>query len=286
MLAVLLGLTVAACGGGGGERNFAQCGNGLLDSGERCDDGNRNDGDACTAVCQPARCGDGAIEAGIEQCDGLNLGRTTCESLGYAAGPGNRTLPGCSASCLFDLSLCGAALPTPTATAPPTATPTMTPTPTVPVSNCGDGLLELGESCTSCPADCQPAPCTPGGVTVTFNVGLTSSGAPSQVQVALAYRSSVVSLPGTGSDVSVRRRVRFAPPPPNPFVVNDLDYAVTIASTVASGLPTAPAPFATAQFDVCSGASDPTVEDLSCVVQSCTGSSGPLGDCRCEVSLP
>lgn len=47
------------------------CGDGLLDPGEECDDGNGIDTDACTNHCRLARCGDGLIEQG-EECDDGN----------------------------------------------------------------------------------------------------------------------------------------------------------------------------------------------------------------------
>jgi cysteine-rich repeat protein len=37
------------------------CGNGLLDLGEECDDGNTDPTDACTNTCQIAHCGDGIV---------------------------------------------------------------------------------------------------------------------------------------------------------------------------------------------------------------------------------
>ena len=37
----------------------AVCGDGAVDADEICDDGNNEQLDACTGVCQPARCGDG-----------------------------------------------------------------------------------------------------------------------------------------------------------------------------------------------------------------------------------
>jgi cysteine-rich repeat protein len=46
------------------------CGNGVVDPGEACDDGNDVDEDACTAACQPAECGDGVLQAVVgEACD-------------------------------------------------------------------------------------------------------------------------------------------------------------------------------------------------------------------------
>jgi len=46
----------------------AHCGDGVTDSGESCDDGNRNDDDACRNDCSPPSCGDGLLDPG-EECD-------------------------------------------------------------------------------------------------------------------------------------------------------------------------------------------------------------------------
>lgn len=48
------------------------CGDGSLDPGELCDDGNRDDTDACRLTCGPATCGDGVVQAGVEECDDGN----------------------------------------------------------------------------------------------------------------------------------------------------------------------------------------------------------------------
>jgi cysteine-rich repeat protein len=50
----------------------AYCGNGQLEAGEACDDGNQVDNDACTNVCKLASCGDGIIYGTYEQCDDGN----------------------------------------------------------------------------------------------------------------------------------------------------------------------------------------------------------------------
>ena len=55
------------------------CGNGVLDIGEECDDGNGRDGDDCldgaSGLCIPASCGDGYLNFGTECCDpGLQPG--------------------------------------------------------------------------------------------------------------------------------------------------------------------------------------------------------------------
>ena len=48
------------------------CGNGKINKGETCDDGNSKDGDGCTAKCQKNVCGDGVVHIGTEQCDDGN----------------------------------------------------------------------------------------------------------------------------------------------------------------------------------------------------------------------
>jgi cysteine-rich repeat protein len=58
------------------------CGDGVLNPGEQCDDGNNQNGDACQANCilPPPSCGDGILNLG-EQCDdGNNVGGDGCES--------------------------------------------------------------------------------------------------------------------------------------------------------------------------------------------------------------
>ena len=57
------------------------CGDGIRDDGETCDDGNENNGDDCTVLCQPPTCDDGiqsgdetAIDCGGPDCDGCIVG--------------------------------------------------------------------------------------------------------------------------------------------------------------------------------------------------------------------
>ena len=48
-----------------------ECGNGVIDFGEQCDDGNRIEDDGCDARCR-RECGNGIIE-GAEECDDGNI---------------------------------------------------------------------------------------------------------------------------------------------------------------------------------------------------------------------
>jgi cysteine-rich repeat protein len=83
----------------------AVCGNGVVEAGEQCDDGNTINTDACTNVCRSATCGDGFVYlAGGETCDDGNTANgdgcsATCKIEGpYAVGG---TIQGLSAAGLI-----------------------------------------------------------------------------------------------------------------------------------------------------------------------------------------
>jgi cysteine-rich repeat protein len=100
------------------------CGDGALDNGEECDDGNDIATDACLGDCIAARCGDSIVRDGVEACDdGLNDGsyggcQPGCEQLASYCGDGTMQIeeqcePGsvlagtsfvCSAACVYDFS--------------------------------------------------------------------------------------------------------------------------------------------------------------------------------------
>jgi cysteine-rich repeat protein len=66
-------LQVACPSTGGDGDNQGLCGNGLVNPGEECDDGNRLDHDGCSATCQvEGFCGNGDVEPG-EECDDSNF---------------------------------------------------------------------------------------------------------------------------------------------------------------------------------------------------------------------
>lgn len=64
------GACVASEGGAGCAS--VNCGDGIQQPGEACDDGDQDSDNACTALCKPARCGDGFVLRGIEECDDGN----------------------------------------------------------------------------------------------------------------------------------------------------------------------------------------------------------------------
>jgi cysteine-rich repeat protein len=76
------------------DAEISDCGNGVVEPGEECDDGNRLNGDGCSLTCEwEGSCGNGLQEP-PEECDGTD-GLPTCVQLGYLDGTST-----CSASCL------------------------------------------------------------------------------------------------------------------------------------------------------------------------------------------
>jgi cysteine-rich repeat protein len=129
--AAFLALSLSACGSSEPAASSPICGNGVVEAGEACDDGNASSTDGCLATCVVASCGDGFVRAGVEACDDGNaLAGDGCSpacavETGFAcagepsvcqAGCGNgaradpeecddgdnRNLDGCDAACRFE----------------------------------------------------------------------------------------------------------------------------------------------------------------------------------------
>jgi cysteine-rich repeat protein len=79
------------------------CGDGIPECGEGCDDGNTTNTDGCPdgagGTCEPASCGDGFVQAGVEGCDdGDGLNNDSCPD-----GPGGTCQPAeCGDNHLWD----------------------------------------------------------------------------------------------------------------------------------------------------------------------------------------
>ncbi len=94
-----------------------QCGDGAIESPEICDDGNTDNGDGCSSLCEieddwecvgepsvcTPLCGNGNIDSG-EECDGVNLNNEDCESVKGVSG-WTGTLA-CNSQCFWDTTLC------------------------------------------------------------------------------------------------------------------------------------------------------------------------------------
>jgi len=80
--------------------NPVGCGNGALDAGEQCDDGNTASGDGCDANCTTTSCGNGVVTAGEPCDDGNDVNADCCSNTCQSASPGS--------SCDLDGNLCTA----------------------------------------------------------------------------------------------------------------------------------------------------------------------------------
>lgn len=103
-----------------------QCGNGIVQRGEGCDDGNRASGDGCDADCKPEfECGDSVVDTKFgEQCDPPREG-PVCSMADYASNPMSC---GCGSTCQYKV--------------------------------CGNGIVQEGEQCdppngVTCGDDCK-----------------------------------------------------------------------------------------------------------------------------------
>ncbi len=175
----------------------------------------------------------------------------------------------------------------PTATETPTFTPTrtFTATATPGAATCGNRVIEPGETCGGCAADCVVGPCSsPGAPTSAFRVDLVppTGFQPTTATVLLGYNSTKMSIPGTGTATSVRQRVVAAAPIPQAFTPNDLEYAVQVLISRNTPL----GQLFTATFDHCGGVAAPTLADLACTVLSCAEGGGSVAGCTCVVSTP
>ncbi|MDC0676097.1 DUF4215 domain-containing protein [Nannocystis radixulma] len=74
----------------------AACGDGFVQADvEECDDANASDTDACVSGCKAAKCGDGFVQAGSEECDDGNASNNdACNNLCKAPMCGNGIVDG------------------------------------------------------------------------------------------------------------------------------------------------------------------------------------------------
>jgi hypothetical protein len=147
---------------------------------------------------------------------------------------------------------------------------------------CGNKLIDAGETCAQCAADCTVQPCRPAQQRAVFSVEFAPPPAPdvSTAVLRIGYRSDRLSLPGTGTEKSVQSRIKS--PDHDVMAFNDLDYALRIVASRSKALPAGQ--LVEIEFDRCVGAPAPTVADLSCEVEACAASTGPESGCQCTIS--
>jgi hypothetical protein len=151
-------------------------------------------------------------------------------------------------------------------------------------ATCGNGLIEQGETCETCPQDCEILACTAGLETVTYDINFDApfGEVPTSVTVLVANRSDVLMIPGSGIGATVVQRIGSRPSGSS-LIANDLDYGVRVVLTRAAGF--ANGRVFTIRFDVCQGETA-TDEDVACSVEGCSGSFGLIEGCSCSVAIP
>jgi cysteine-rich repeat protein len=135
----------------------ANCGDGLVQSDEGCDDGNVEDGDDCPSNCEVARCGDGFVLEGVETCDDANADDSddcpsNCETARCGDGFPRQGIEECDDGNQTTTDAC---------------------LPACAAARCGDNVIWEGhETCEdsnqsnsdACPTSCQTARCGDGFV--------------------------------------------------------------------------------------------------------------------------
>ena len=123
---------------------LAACGNGQLDPGEACDDGNTSGGDCCTATCERVTAGTACASDGnpctLDQCDGVNA---ACQHPAGNAG----------ALCRAQAGVCDVAE---TCTGTSTTCPLDAFVPTTIECRSAAGPCDVAEACSGTSAACPP----------------------------------------------------------------------------------------------------------------------------------
>jgi len=146
----------------------ASCGNGVVDFGEECDDGNAVDTDACRSNCVAATCRDGVVWEGVEECDDGNA----------------EPLDGCDNECR--LPVCGDGIVNGS-------------------EQCDDGNDVPDDGCTECAFD--PVPCGAGGIRALVTLSVPGGQPLGGGTMDVRYPDGV-ELPGSGRTPELRTRVR------------------------------------------------------------------------------
>jgi len=134
------------------------CGNGIVEPGEDCDDGNGIDGDTCTNACTAPECGDGIVQPGEGCDDGNAIDDDACTNACALASCGDGRLQdgeGCDDGNADDTDDCLS---------------------TCVVASCGDGIVWAGqEECDDANASNDDA-CLPSCVAASCGDGIVWQG--------------------------------------------------------------------------------------------------------------
>jgi cysteine-rich repeat protein len=151
------------------------CGDGIVDPGEECDDGNTDDCDGCSNHCTLVTgCGDGVV-CGAEQCDDGNI--TSCD--------------GCSSTCTIEQGFrCGDGIIDPA---------------------CGEQCDPPGPGTPECNYQCQLGPAAPLG-TRRFSFGGSSYSSALGTSVPIAALEGAFDLVGGSPDTNGVAQVTVSGP--------------------------------------------------------------------------
>ena len=133
------------------------CGNEIVEAGEACDDGNTDATDACVA-CAAAICGDGAVREGAEQCDDGNADDsdacpTTCETATCGDGFVQAGVDACDDGNTASNDGCAGCV----------------------IERCGDGITQAGPVVTAIDFEWLVSSCT-ASRTIDFEIGNAVTG--------------------------------------------------------------------------------------------------------------
>lgn len=234
----------------------ADCGNGVTDGGEECDDGlhcvsgdagtlgdpcttndecssetatgscERRSGDGCQENCKLPACGDGFVDNQPGTC-----AADTCE------GPN----PFAGMSCEDDGDCSG--------------------------ETCDDGNTTEGAD-EGCPGNCRIETCVPSGNTLTVDINMDTTPNDlivTSLELFVRYPEGRVRIPGSTNEASVRERVESVFPS---VTLNDRDYGLVMVLLDPSLFGAEEGNVATIEFDICSDAPAATPTAFSCAVNA------------------
>ncbi len=185
-----------------------KCGDAVRDEGEECDDGNEVDEDGCPSgakgSCAAAKCGDGIVYVGVEECDGEDGCGESCEWMAECGNGAVEAGEACDDGNDVDEDACPSGAGGCKAEA-----------------KCGDGYVwaemegcddQNGEDLDECSNACA----APRWVFVTSNTGFNGNlGGIAGADASCQALASAASLPGTykawltGSDPNSAPAMRF-----------------------------------------------------------------------------
>jgi hypothetical protein len=149
-------------------------------------------------------------------------------------------------------------------------------------ASCGNGRIEVGESCDSCPADCRVPSCPGSGEKVTFDVRLAVpfGDDATSVTTLISYDGGLTRFPGSGLTPEAQKGIQNRPKGASTYA-NAFGSAVRVVQTKNDGLPSGA--IYSVVLDRCKDAREATAADLTCAVEGCAGKFGLIDGCSCSI---